>query len=77
MDEIKLNHSSKCGKLFKYKENNKRDLVMFSYKSIKNDYYSKRSLLIYNIIPLKRIFQMQKKFVLSQITQKMTLLLKY
>ena len=50
MKEIKLNYSAKCGQIFKYKKNNKRDLIMFAYKSTKNDFNSKRGLLIYNII---------------------------
>ena len=48
LKEIKLNYSYKCGEILKYgKNNNKRDLVMFSYKS-KRDI--KRSLLIYIVI---------------------------
>ena len=48
LDEIKLNYSGKCGEIFKYKQNNKRDLVFFSYKYTK--YYLQRSYLIYNVI---------------------------
>ena len=50
LNEIKLNYFERCGEIFKYKKNNKRDLVMFSYKSTENDFYSTRSLLIYNVI---------------------------
>ena len=50
LKEIKLNYSGKCGKIFKYKKNNKRDLIMFAYKSIENDFNSKRGLLIYAVI---------------------------
>jgi len=48
LNEIKLNYYGKCGEIFKYKENNKRDLVFFSYKFTK--YYFRRSFFIYNII---------------------------
>lgn len=48
LDEINLNYSGKCGEIFKYKKNNKRDLVFFSYKYNKN--YLERSYLIYNVI---------------------------
>ena len=37
LDKIKLNYSSKCSELFKYKKNNNRDLVMFAYNSSKID----------------------------------------
>jgi hypothetical protein len=50
LNEIKLNYSDICREIFKYKKNNKRDLVMFTYKSNKYNAYSSRSLLIYNII---------------------------
>lgn len=50
LNKIKLNYSSKCGEIFKYKKNNKRDLVMFAYNSSKNDFNSERSLLIYNVL---------------------------
>ena len=50
VNDIKLNYSSKCGEIFKYKKNNKRDLVMFAYKPTKYDFNSKRSLLIYFVI---------------------------
>lgn len=50
LNEIKLNYSGKCGHIFKYGENNKRDLVMFSYKPRNSIYYLKRSLMIYIVI---------------------------
>ena len=50
LNKIKLNYSSKCGELFKYKKNNKRDLVMFAYNSSNFDFNSERSLLIYNVL---------------------------
>ena len=50
LKEIKLNYSGKCGKIFKYKKNNKRDLIMFAYKSTQNDFNSRRGLLIYAVI---------------------------
>jgi hypothetical protein len=50
LDRIKLNYSSICGELFKYKKNNKRDLVMFAYNSSKIDFNSESSLLIYNVL---------------------------
>lgn len=50
LNDIKLNYYDKCGEFFKFKPNNKRDLVMFAYNSINYKYYSERSLLIYNII---------------------------
>lgn len=50
LNKIKLNYSSKCGELFKYKKNNKRDLVMFAYNSSKIEFNSERSLFIYNVL---------------------------
>ena len=35
LDEINLNYSGKCGEIFKYKKNNKRDLVFFLINIIK------------------------------------------
>lgn len=46
LSEIKLNYAGKCGEMFKYGRNTKRDLIMFAYKS----YKSKRSLMTYNIL---------------------------
>jgi len=50
LDKIKLNYTSKCGELFKYKKNNKRDLVMFAYNSSKIEFNSERSLFIYSVL---------------------------
>jgi hypothetical protein len=50
LSDLKLNYFGKCGEVFKYKKNNKRDLVMFAYRPTKFDFYSNRSLLIYIVI---------------------------
>ena len=50
LNEIKLNYSSKCGEIFKYENNNNRDLVMFGYNYVNKNYYINRSFFIYNII---------------------------
>ena len=50
LNKIKLNYFSKCGDIFKYKQNNKRDLVMFAYNSSNFEFNSERSLLIYNVL---------------------------
>jgi hypothetical protein len=50
LNKIKLNYSSKCGDIFKYKQNNERDLVMFAYNSSNFEFNSERSLLIYNVL---------------------------
>ena len=50
-NEIKLNFFGKCGEILKYgKKNNKRDLLMFAYKSKKNKKYLKHSLMTYIIL---------------------------
>ena len=50
ISELNLNYKAECGEVFKYKKNNKRDLVMFAYHPSKHDFYSKRSILIYIVI---------------------------
>lgn len=51
LNKIKLNYSGKCGEIMKYGKNTKRDLIMFSYKSLTNvEYYLKRSLRVYIVI---------------------------
>ena len=47
-NNFKLNFNKKCGKIFKYKPNNKRDLVILAYdclnKSLKHNYYMEKSI---------------------------------
>ena len=50
LSDLKLNYFGNCGEVFKYKKNNKRDLVMFTYRPSRFDFYSNRSLLIYIVI---------------------------
>ena len=50
ISELNLNYKAECGEVFKYKKNNKRDLVMFAYHPSKHDFYSNRSILIYIVI---------------------------
>ena len=49
ISELNLNYKAECGEVFKYKKNNKRDLVMFAFRPNKWDFYSDRALFI-NII---------------------------